>query len=321
MLTMICYLMSQKCWTQSSLITDGTWTETPDIDYCKQYMCTEDNLTWVPDKNSRTGPFKIYNNVTACDALLAKGYTMMFFSGDSYMRQIYAALMITLTGDYKYGSIKNPETSPHCEYGRQFYEKKCGTRDLNHYGQVCDGKITLDPILQQLPYKNDLELCSRSPKTVIMWSFGNYNVINGRANFNMNGGRRGVNNATEYQKLLQSHICPTVRAEPPGDKCSLYWVSTHYRMKHHFPDETIEQVKTFNEGMHSFFGDSPGSSGSNTGSECGDIGFIDVYNMTENLAQRHAEEAIKLTYDSVHWGMEVNLIKAQIILNRLINAP
>lgn len=280
-------------------------------------------MTWVPIMPPGAPPFKLYNNVTACDALLEKGIGMIFFSGDSYMRQIYAAMLITLSGDYRYGSIKDPEASPHCEYHRQFFEKKCGTHSLNHYGEPCGGKIKLDPILHQLPYKKDLDLCTRSSKTVIMWSFGNYNVVNGRANFNMNGGRRGVNNATEYRKLMDSHICPAVRQRPVDDPCSLYWVSTHYRMKGYFPDETSDQVKGFNEGMRSFFRSGPGSGHSNNDdkSVCGEVDFIDVYNMTANLAERHAEEAVKLTYDEVHWGMEVNLIKAQIILNTLINNP
>lgn len=59
------------------------------------------------------------------------------------MRQIYAALLITLKGDFRYGSLANSTLSPHCEYQRQFYEKKCGTRELNHYGVVCGGKVSL----------------------------------------------------------------------------------------------------------------------------------------------------------------------------------
>ena len=57
------------------------------------------------------------------------------------MRQMYAAMLITLNGDYRYGSIKDSTVSPQCEYHRQFFEKKCGTRDLNHYGVVCGGKV------------------------------------------------------------------------------------------------------------------------------------------------------------------------------------
>jgi hypothetical protein len=40
--------------------------------------------------------------------------------------------------------------------------------------------------------------------------------------------------------------------------------------------------------------------------------------MTSSLALEHPEDAAQMTYDGVHWGYEVNLIKAQIILNALI---
>lgn len=149
-------------YSSDSSSSSGSWTEAPDAEYCKRFMCTEDNMTWVPIMPPGAPPFKLYNNVTACDALLEKGIGMIFFSGDSYMRQIYAAMLITLSGDYRYGSIKDPEASPHCEYHRQFFEKKCGTHSLNHYGEPCGGKIKLDPILHQLPYKKDLDLCTRS---------------------------------------------------------------------------------------------------------------------------------------------------------------
>jgi len=50
---------------------------------------------------------------------------------------------------------------------------------------------------------------------------------------------------------------------------------------------------------------------------CGPINYIDVYNMTLGLQNR--TEAVDMSYDRVHWGMEVNLVKAQIILNALLN--
>ena len=51
--------------------------------------------------------------------------------------------------------------------------------------------------------------------------------------------------------------------------------------------------------------------------ECGAVNYIDVYNMTSGLASQLPTEAEKLTYDGVHWGMEINLIKAQIIIHAL----
>ena len=40
---------------------------------------------------------------------------------------------------------------------------------------------------------------------------------------------------------------------------------------------------------------------------CGAVNYIDVYNMTSALALQLPAEAEKLTYDGVHWGMEVSI--------------
>ncbi len=48
------------------------------------------------------------------------------------------------------------------------------------------------------------------------------------------------------------------------------------------------------------------------------MSYVDVYNMTAALAGGVHHEADKMTYDMVHWGIEANLHKAQIVLNALL---
>jgi len=43
------------------------------------------------------------------------------------------------------------------------------------------------------------------------------------------------------------------------------------------------------------------------------------YNMTASLAAGPHHGADKMTYDMVHWGIEANLHKAQIVLNALLS--
>jgi hypothetical protein len=101
---------------------------------CKdRFLCSPSNLTFILDR-----PSVLYDKVTGCEALLKKGIRRIFFHGDSYMRQIYAAMLITLNGDYEYGSQANSTLSPHCRYKTQFNEKGCGTRLLNKDGRVSD---------------------------------------------------------------------------------------------------------------------------------------------------------------------------------------
>jgi hypothetical protein len=98
-----------------------------------RFLCSPSNLTWILDR-----PSVLYDNVTGCEALLRKGITQIYYHGDSYMRQIYAAMLITLNGDYEYGSQANSTLSPHCRYHFQFNEKGCGTHLLNKNARVSD---------------------------------------------------------------------------------------------------------------------------------------------------------------------------------------
>jgi hypothetical protein len=76
-----------------------------------------------------------------------------------------------------------------------------------------------------------------------------------------------------------------------------------------YRDETAALVHGYNLRMRAFF-----DSGA-----CGPVGYIDVYNMTAALVRKHTSEARDMTYDNVHWGYEVNLVKAQIVLNALLS--
>eukprot|EP01034_Spumella_vulgaris_P024487 gene24487-30838_t len=79
-------------------------------------------------------------------------------------------------------------------------------------------------------------------------------------------------------------------------------------MKAYFDDEKPEIVKRYNEEMRHHF----------DSHKCGAVNYVDVYNMTARLGVDHATEAEKMTYDGMHWGMELNLVKAQIIINALV---
>lgn len=275
-----------------SYSVEGIWKEPSRNDDCnKHYICTPSNATWS------TGA-QFYDHKSGCEALLSKGISKIYFHGDSFMRQMYAAMFITLSGNYQNGSLINSEASIGCEYHKQFNEKKCGTRQLNHNGLVCDGKILLDPLLIGL---DSLTHCSTDSSNVVLWSFGNYKTTR--------HGRHGVNNATAYSELFQHSVCPRI-ASNTNSKCSVWWISTHYRLQAHFPDEGPEVVKAYNEGMKEFFANEK---------SCGAVNYIDVYNMTRALAVDFIKDAEQMTYDRVHWGMEVNLIKAQIILNALMS--
>lgn len=302
------FLASLQCWSQKassatvSFSPEGSWQSGNDGHLCDKYLCTPSNLTWIFKSVDQ-----YFDHKQACERLVQKGITKIYFHGDSYMRQMYAALLITLNGDFRYGSLANSTLSPSCEYHKQFNEKKCGTRELNHYGVVCDGKVILDPYLNGL---SNLNHCGSQDGSVVLWSFGNYKLTR--------HGRQGVNDPKMYQEYFERDICQVLKQDSAGAKkysgpyakhpCTVWWISTHYRMRAYFDDEHPENVYNYNRGMRQFFDDKG----------CGDVNYIDVYNFTKQLGENYTTDATQMTYDSVHWGLEVNLIKAQIILSALL---
>ena len=270
---------------------DGEWVRSaePDRDCVDHFMCTPSNYTF----NSSDPRFVNYYAKNACTQLISRGIKRINFHGDSFMRQMYSAMLITLSGNYRNGSLIS---STGCEFHKQFNDKKCGVHNLNHHGLVCGGEVVLDPVLTGI---DNLNLCLKDNKTVILWSFGNYKTTR--------YGRHGVNNATAYSELFLNGPCPLIR-ENVNNLCSVWWVSTHFRLRAIYPDEVEGMVKNYNIGMRQFY-----ESGS-----CGPVNYVDVYNMTAGLAKGHRKDSESMTYDMVHWGMEVNLIKAQIILNAIL---
>jgi hypothetical protein len=281
-----------------SYTSQGEWANGTNWE-CDHFLCSSKREAWRPDDPN----FMLFNATTGCQALKERNITEIQFHGDSYMRQIYAAMLITLSGDFQYGSIRDPKASPTCTYHRQFYEKKCGLKELNHYGYTCNRTVLLNPLLTGLDNLNE---CTGN--LIKLWSFGNHKLSR--------YGRHGVNNATAFQELFNNSICPHIRdASQQGklhsyhtnETCSIWWISTHWRIIGWFDDEKEPIVYDYNRNMRQFFDDG----------ECGPINYIDVYNMT--YARRNKTENSELSYDMVHWGMEINLVKAQIILNAILN--
>lgn len=280
-----------------SYTSAGTWANSTSEEQCSKFLCTNDGKHFW---NSTEPTYKVYTVDAACQAIEDRGIKRIFFHGDSYMRHIYAAMMIFFKDDYRSGSLSEPENNKNCHYQRQFFEKRCNSQLLDRNGTVCNGKLYLDPKLHGL---ENLDHCKHENGTVNLWSFGNHKLSKGRY---------GVNNATAYQ-LFFNNICHSIATSSMhingqyNTPCSTWWVSTHARRIGWFGDEFPEVVRDFNVGMREFF----------DSKKCGHVNYIDVHNMTSALVQELPSEAERLTFDNVHWGMEINLVKIQIILNAL----
>lgn len=299
-----------------SFTANGEWGAEAAPATCNEHhMCSPNKLTWYGNYTPNT----VFNNITGCEMLNRKGITKMDFHGDSYMRHMHQAILITLRGDYLQGALneeggtENYIRPAECVGTVQFYGKTCVDPRPQ---SVCDGKVTLHyrgwentqetSAVWQVDISN--ELCHKQKGQVHFISVGNH-AAHGQK-------RQTANNFWTWRTHFNDTVCPKMRGiqyKPSTfldftEACSIWWVSTHARFASYHAEEAPPRVLEYNVGMRDFF---------DTTQNCGPINYVDVYNMTEKLLTNHREEAKPMTYDLVHWSMEVNLIKAQILLNAL----
>ena len=194
--------------------------------YCKDhYLCVFDGHIWN-DKNGGdieslyltpfvTPPTLIKDSHNMCNLLIERNIDSLYFYGDSFVRQIFAANLITLNGNYKNGSISNEEwarqnNAAGCNYHQQFNEKECGIRQLDRDTYICDGKVQIaymeidTGMLHHCSNKNE-EMAKlpveQRKKTVIVYSGGNHKIKPGE------GGRFGVNHAQHHIEHYEDKFC------------------------------------------------------------------------------------------------------------------
>ncbi len=309
----ILLLLIVVCSGRVSFTANGDWKAASDSKICEErYLCTPEGVTWHPDY-----PNELFGQKNGCDMLQNQGITTIFFYGDSYMRHLYQAMSITLREDYKQGSMGDSHGKPaECQYTEQLTLAICVDNDPQ---KVCGGNVTL-LYAHERPVVFDEGDCATEAGNVYFWSEGNHPIPTQN--------RNSVNNFWAYGDMYESLVCPSSmeywESHPEEDQmdhhkyCSVWWVSTHFRYTAYYPQETVERVLEYNNGMRAFFDGVPGGRPDpEQTSSCKGINYVDVYNMTKSLVTTHREVALQMTYDQVHWSMEVNLVKAQILLNAL----
>ena len=164
---------------------------------------------------------------------------------------------------------------------------------------VCDGSIYLNSYINYHAYHFKAENISNSSHHWTFFSYGNHDLRSGDQ-----PKRYGVNNATAYIDYFNSSICGELRHRHCHPTCpQVWWVSTHRRYQALYPDETPETMLVFNQRMKRFFRSI--------------INVVDVFNMTQDLMLHYPNQAQYLASDATHWGMEINLLKAQLIINAI----
>lgn len=124
------------------------------------------------------------------------------------MRQIYAAILITLSGNYYNGSIgmdkwqQNNDPKGKCKYKQQFNDKFCGKHQLKYDAKICNNSIQLNSVLDT---SFPLDSCinrNNNTNAIFLYSVGNHQL--GRDRF-------GVNDPIEYINLFNNNMCKRLK--------------------------------------------------------------------------------------------------------------
>jgi hypothetical protein len=224
--------------------------------------------------------------------------TKIVFVGDSFTRHLFEAFVLILTQDYKFGALK-PEgrNVPECADDGQFEEKQC--RHFVNFNQVlCGGSVTADLDYGAWPPLTP----SHSSYDLAFWSCGAHPV-----NYDYNT-RYGVNDAAVVKTAIFEPLCRGDAALPwlKAGKPKVIWLLQHCRLRPKFPDEREEVVARYNK-------EAPPALKEVCGFPDDPIDF----SFTCDLVHKLSEEANRMTWDGVHWSRAANLIKAQMLLERI----
>ena len=254
---------------------------------CQLHVCTPQgytaNIPALPRKD-------------ACAALLERNITKIRFGGDSFVRHLYVALVLWLSGNYRDGALR-PQHDKICLYGGQFEEKRCRLQ-LGLQKTICDGKIRVSlgygawyrPVLQDL-VAND----------IMIWSGGNHPTT-GVYGCPQNRVLNGQNHAGMVDKAVLSKVC--VPAFRQLAKKKLFWIHPHEHIVAHCWYETNAYTEQYVREMNTKLQHTCGLPLSHL--------LAEPRRITSALVNR--SEANDMTYDGMHWGMEVNLLKIQSTL-------
>ena len=316
-----------------SVSEEGHWAPST-VDACRMHLCTPNNYTWVMPRTSSPSapPPPFFNSSTACSLLEKLNIKHVYFHGDSLIRQMFQAFLITLSGDFAKGSfshemLHNPRYVSKC-HGRYQFEIICSQATAPHDRppqRTCGGRVHVwgqgrptDPSDHVFPSH------TRDGRSLVLWSEGSHPLYPIKI-LGSNRSDDGRFNSSAYSDKFLSHykFCNNSNSSVHSLNFSnmetrVVWVSTHYRpgpIVH--PTENNKYSNLYNREMRNKMqgNDCP----------CCKLEYIDVYNMTKKLffisGLNHSIITENMVVDHLHYSMNVNLIKAQIILHHLYDTP
>jgi len=240
---------------------------------------------------SQKSKMKFWNQHTGCELLKEKGISKIEFKGDSFIRHLFVAFALILKDDYETGALKIK--IPECFGNGQFEEKKC-RKLLSRNIAVCENEVQLkkteSPWVDLRPSNSDL----------VFWGYGNHHLGPNK--------KIGANDAKtcRIEKLEPMCMKPNEMMQKTMNKT--VFIGTHYR----FTWKDFDDKKWKNQSE--YFIEKFNKENSISLKQTCSIPTIQTFGLTKLLSET-IPDAGNMTYDKVHWGMQVNLMKSQLLLN------
>ena len=262
-----------------------------------------------------------------CELLQQNNVKSIKFVGDSFVRHIYVATVLWLSGNYINGALKrNYKHGVLCHGEGQFEEKLC-RMELSFDTRVCNNTVRLYLKYGAWPMVTPEDLQNND---FVVWGGGNHPT---NENYQT---RHGTNNAAIVSKEKIQPLCNKIANRNLHDKLemrkNLIWANTHVQYfsiwptNQTWPFQSHEYLKRYHGAVHDEFIKHCTGSNDNivgNGTTIANIfkGSVSVWNATRDLALNHKEDAANMTYDKMHWGMNVNLLKAHELIRVMFDHP
>jgi hypothetical protein len=209
-------------------------------------------------------------------------------------------MTLLLSGDYQKGALR-PNHDLLCEYDGQFEEKTCRLQ-LSFSGSVCNQAVSLAHKYAAWPTITKQE---SDRYDYIIWGAGNHPV-----NLNYET-RYGVLNASI---VGSDKLKPTCEVLSDAAVSKIFWLDNHVRFDSVYLPDKVHKDESF-EHAYQYHVDMPNELLKQCRMPSSRI--ISSWNATLDLVTNLKSDAENMTYDQVHWGMSVNLLKAEQIIHAI----
>ena len=269
-------------------------------DFCTCHHCTDfrheisaEMYDWTP-LNGCT--FTKFSSKEAC-SLMSKKIFRLILVGDSLVRHLFNALMILFTNDYEKGSLRedlNRNETENCKGFMQFVDagpSTCHTKTVN-----------------SIPHEKNQSFCEGNYKFDIVFKefYSTYDAMNLLATVRRHLQKDkviiaiglGLHDSLNPQNVQREMLEPVLELKKSyGAKWPyILWLSTHatgsLRDTNYNTPSYDDRIERFNEDMEKYLTDYG-------------IPVFDTFSLTRGVR----------SIDGTHFGVGVNIMKAQLLLN------